>query len=150
VWNNGTGGSRQGGSTITQQLAKNYYSDPNNRTMSRKFKELFISVKLEQRMSKEEILGLYLNTVYFGRNVYGIQAPSQEYFHTDVGKLGQDQPALLAGITKSPNRAPADSATTAYATQRYRYTLDGLVSMGKLGKAQAGGLKARLPKVSPA
>jgi membrane peptidoglycan carboxypeptidase len=150
VWNDVTGGSRQGGSTITQQLAKNYYSDPNNRTMSRKFKELFISVKLERRMRKEEILGLYLNTVYFGRNVYGIQAASQEYFHTDVGKLRQDQAALLAGIIQSPNRDPADSANAAYVTQRYRYTLDGLVSMGKLGKAQAGGVKARLPKVSPA
>jgi membrane peptidoglycan carboxypeptidase len=150
AWNNLTGGSREGGSTITQQLAKNYYSDPSNRTVSRKFKELFISVKLERKMSKDDILGLYLNTVYFGRNVYGIEAAAQEYFHTDVNKLHQDQAALLAGIIQSPNHDPADSANTAYVTQRYRYTLDGLVSMGKLDKSQAEGLKAHLPTVSPA
>ncbi|NED54840.1 transglycosylase domain-containing protein, partial [Micromonospora aurantiaca] len=92
------------GSTITQQLAKNYYSDPNNRTVDRKFKELFISVKLEDKYSKDEILKLYLNTIYLGRDTYGIQAASREYFGKNVWQLKPDEAAVLGGIIQNPNR----------------------------------------------
>lgn len=136
MWKNLTGGSG-GGSTITQQLAKNYYSDPNNRTVSRKFQELFISLKLEDEHSKDEILKLYLNTIYFGRDTYGIQAASREYFGTDVWKLRPDQAALLGGIIQNPNRDPGDKASQAWVTGRYQYTLNGMVSMGKLSRADA-------------
>jgi membrane peptidoglycan carboxypeptidase len=147
VWNNVRGGATQGGSTITQQLAKNYYSDPTNRTMSRKFKELFISVKLENKYDKDRILQLYLNTIYFGRNTYGIQAAAHEYFHTDVARLRTDQAALLAGIIQNPNMDPRSKANRAYVTMRYDYVLDGMVSMGRLTPEAAAKYKARLPKV---
>lgn len=149
VWMNLTGGSG-GGSTITQQLAKNYYSDPNNRTMSRKFQELFISLKLEDKHSKDEILKLYLNTIYFGRDTYGIQAASREYFGEDVWKLSPDQAAVLGGIIQNPNRDPGEKANRAWLNERYQYTLKGLVSMGKMSKADADRYMAKLPKINKA
>jgi membrane peptidoglycan carboxypeptidase len=147
VWNNVRGGATQGGSTITQQLAKNYYSDPANRTMSRKFKELFISVKLENKFDKNQILQLYLNTIYFGRDTYGIQAAAQEYFHTNIAHLRADQAALLAGIIQNPNEDPRVKANRTYVAQRYSYVLDGMVSMGRLAPDAAAKYKTRLPKV---
>ncbi|KAB2340774.1 transglycosylase domain-containing protein [Actinomadura rudentiformis] len=144
VWVNLTGG-KGGGSTITQQLAKNYYSDVNNRTMSRKFKELFISMKLEDKHSKDEILRLYLNTIYFGRDTYGIQAASREYFHTDVWKLKPDQAAFLGGLIQNPNRDPSEQKNKNWIKERYDYTLNGLVTMGKMDTAQATSYKAKLP-----
>ncbi|WP_165970485.1 transglycosylase domain-containing protein [Actinomadura sp. 6K520] len=150
VWDNLTGGSG-GGSTITQQLAKNHYSDPNNRTMSRKFKELFISMKLEDKHTKDEILKLYLNTIYFGRNTYGIQAASREYFGKDVWKLNQAEAAVLGGIIQNPNRDPEAKAHQAWAKGRYEYTLNGLVSMGKLSQGDADKfLQQGLPKIKSA
>ncbi len=149
VWNNVRGGATQGGSTITQQLAKNYYSDPANRTMSRKFKELFIAVKLEDKYDKDQILRLYLNTIYFGRDTYGIQAAAQEYFHINVTRLRADQAALLAGIIQDPNKDPRSKANRAYVIQRYTYVLDGMVSMGRLTPEAAAAYKARLPRVYP-
>jgi membrane peptidoglycan carboxypeptidase len=148
VWNNVKGGATQGGSTVTQQLAKNYYSDPNNRTMTRKFKELFISVKLEQKYEKDKILELYLNTIYFGRNTYGIQAAAREYFHTDAAHLKPDQAALLAGIIQNPSADPRVKRNVPYVTQRYQYVVDGLAGMGKLNPADAAKYKAKLPKVA--
>ncbi|MBO2453552.1 penicillin-binding protein [Actinomadura barringtoniae] len=145
AWDNLTGG-RGGGSTITQQLAKNYYSNPNNRTYSRKFKELFIAVKLEQGRSKQDILKLYLNTISFGRDTYGIQTASKEYFNTDVWNLRQDQAAFLAGLIQNPNRDPAEKANQAWAKQRYEYVVNGLVSMGKLDAQKAAAYKANPPK----
>nr|WP_241755692.1 transglycosylase domain-containing protein [Actinomadura sp. RB99] len=149
VWVNLTGG-HGGGSTITQQLAKNYYSDPNNRTMSRKFKELFIAVKLDKSRSKDEILKLYLNTIYFGRDTYGIQAASREYFGVNVWQLKPDQAALLGGMIQDANRDPADKANKAYVTSRYQYTLKGMVSMGKMSKADADRYMQHVPKVKGA
>ncbi|MBE1532356.1 transglycosylase domain-containing protein [Actinomadura algeriensis] len=146
VWDNLTGGSG-GGSTITQQLAKNYYSDPNNRTMSRKFKELFISVKLEEKYTKDEILELYLNTIYLGRNTYGIQAASREYFGEDVWKLTPDQAALLGGLIQHPNRDPAEKQWREWAQGRYEYTLNGLVEMGEMKAADAEKYKKTFPKL---
>ncbi|WP_067450654.1 transglycosylase domain-containing protein [Actinomadura macra] len=149
VWANLTGGSG-GGSTITQQLAKNYYSDPNNRTMSRKFQELFISLKLEDKHSKDEILKLYLNTIYFGRDTYGIQAASREYFGKDVWELKANEAAVLGGIIQNPNRDPGEKANRAWVNERYQYTLKGLVSMKKLSEADANRYMAKLPKINEA
>lgn len=146
VWVNATGGSTQGGSTITQQLAKNYYSDMNNRTMKRKFQELFISIKLEDKLKdKDHILELYLNTIYFGRNTYGIQAAAQEYYGKDVGKLTKQEAAMLAGIIQNPNRDPASKTNRAWAEERYKYVLDGLVKMNKLDSATAEQYKTKFP-----
>ncbi|MFP3961732.1 transglycosylase domain-containing protein [Actinomadura fulvescens] len=146
VWVNLTGG-RGGGSTITQQLAKNHYSDVDNRTMSRKFKELFISMKLEERYEKDEILGLYLNTIYFGRDTYGVQAASREYFKKNVWELRPDQAAFLGGLIQNPNRDPSEAKNKAWIKERYEYTLNGLVTMDKMDSAQAAAYKAKgLPR----
>ncbi|MEU5880972.1 transglycosylase domain-containing protein [Spirillospora sp. NPDC047279] len=149
VYVNLTGGSG-GGSTITQQLAKNYYSDVNNRTMSRKFKELFISMKLEEKHSKDEILQLYLNTIYFGRDTYGIQAASREYFGKNVWEIKPDQAAFLGGLIQNPNRDPAEDKNKAWITERYQYTLNGLVTMGKMQSSQADAYKPKLPAIKAA
>ncbi|MFI0453354.1 transglycosylase domain-containing protein [Actinomadura sp. 6N118] len=146
VWVNLNGG-QGGGSTITQQLAKNYYSDIENRTMSRKFKELFISIKLEQRYQKDEILADYLNTIYFGRDTYGVQAASREYFgpKVNVWDLTREQAAFLAGLIQNPNRDPAAAKNKNWIKERYEYTLNGLVTMNKLSAAQAAAYKAEMP-----
>ncbi|WP_066635839.1 transglycosylase domain-containing protein [Desulfolucanica intricata] len=91
----------EGGSTITQQLAKNLYLGP-ERTLSRKIKELAYAIQLERRYSKQEILELYLNTIYFGHGTYGIEAASRYYFDTPAKNLTLAQSAMLAGIPRSP------------------------------------------------
>ncbi len=96
---------QQGGSTITQQYVKKAYLQTSERTLTRKFKEAVLSIKLEQRMSKEEILEGYLNTIYFGRWAYGIQAASRAYFGMDVKDLGVGQAAYLAGLIRAPEAA---------------------------------------------
>ena len=91
-----TGGDTQGGSGITQQYVKNAYLN-DSRTLTRKLKELMIAVKLAREYTKDQILEFYLNTVYFGRGAYGIQAAAQAFFGEDVSKLNVAQGALLAG-----------------------------------------------------
>ncbi len=92
---------RQGGSTITQQLAKQLYAG-NQRTLKRKMVELFISRELENSLSKDEILERYLNHIYFGHGVYGIGAASRFYFSKVPGKLGYGEAALLAALPSAP------------------------------------------------
>ncbi|WP_286991128.1 transglycosylase domain-containing protein [Thermomonospora sp. CIF 1] len=147
VWVNLTGGEMQGGSTITQQLAKNYYLS-NERTMSRKFKELFISVKLGQQKGKDQILEDYLNTIYFGRQAYGIQAASKTYFGVPVNKLRPDQGAMLAAIIQRPGQLGTEDYEKE-TLDRYRYVLDGMVKTGALTKADYDKYQARLPKTRP-
>lgn len=91
----------QGGSTITQQYVKNTITG-SERTVDRKLKEASLALQLEGDMSKEEILAAYLNTVYFGRGAYGIQAAAREFFSTQARKLTLPQAALLAGLIASP------------------------------------------------
>ncbi len=100
----GTSASRQGGSTITQQYVKNVYLT-DERTLTRKIREAVMAVKLEQEISKEQILENYLNTIYFGRGAYGVQAASRVYFKKDVGELALADAALLAGLIRSPQGA---------------------------------------------
>ncbi|HEU5151227.1 MAG TPA: PBP1A family penicillin-binding protein [Iamia sp.] len=100
----GNSASRQGGSTITQQYVKNVYLS-DERTLTRKIREAVMAVKLEQEISKEQILENYLNTIYFGRGAYGVQAASRVYFQKDVGELALADAALLAGLIRSPQRA---------------------------------------------
>jgi penicillin-binding protein 1A len=93
----------QGGSTLTQQLAKNLFLKP-DRTLKRKIEEAFLAVYLETRYSKNEILTLYLNRVYFGAGVFGIEAASQRYFGKPARELNLTEAALLAGAVKAPSR----------------------------------------------
>ncbi|MGI8710255.1 MAG: transglycosylase domain-containing protein, partial [Acidimicrobiales bacterium] len=90
-------GVRQGGSTITQQYVKQTYLS-SEQTVTRKVKEAVMSVKLEQEISKAEILTRYLNTVYFGRGAYGVQAASRVWFHHDVEAVDAGEAAFLAGL----------------------------------------------------
>lgn len=111
------GSSSQGGSTITQQYVKNVYLTQ-ERTLSRKLKEAVLSVKLEQKMSKAQILEAYLNTIYFGRGAYGVQAASRVYFAKDVEQISLDQAAYLAGLIQGPGSA--DFQTNAVEARRRR------------------------------
>ncbi|MDQ6696389.1 MAG: transglycosylase domain-containing protein [Actinomycetota bacterium] len=97
-------GAQQGGSTITQQYVKNTYLN-RERTVTRKIKEAVMAVKLEQKLSKQEILTRYLNTIYFGRGAYGVQAASRAWFNHDVGSLQLTEAAFLAGLIRSPQSA---------------------------------------------
>ncbi|MFE0511010.1 transglycosylase domain-containing protein [Streptomyces sp. NPDC058964] len=95
------GGQTQGGSTITQQFVKNTYLSQ-DQTLSRKFKEMFISIKVGTKLTKPQILQGYLNTSYYGRGAYGIQAAAQTYFGVDAVKLQPSQCAFLAALLKGP------------------------------------------------
>lgn len=95
-------GVTQGGSTITQQYVKNAYVGTDY-TLWRKLREAVISVKIERKLNKNQILERYLNTVYFGRGAYGIQAASKVYFNKDVGQLELKEAAYLAGLIRSPS-----------------------------------------------
>ncbi|MBL7494035.1 penicillin-binding protein [Frankia sp. AgB1.9] len=97
-----SGSVQQGASTITQQYVKNAYLTQ-DRTFSRKMKEIVISVKLSHKYSKDEILQYYLNTIYFGRNSYGIYAASEAYFGIPPSQLTAGQGAILAGLIRQPN-----------------------------------------------
>jgi len=92
----------EGGSTITQQLAKNAYLTQ-ERTLKRKIQEVFLALQLEKQYTKQEILELYLNQIYFGQGAYGVQAAAKTYFNKDVENLNLSECAMLAGIPKSPN-----------------------------------------------
>ncbi|MFB4316401.1 transglycosylase domain-containing protein [Actinomadura sp. 21ATH] len=144
-----TGGDVQGGSTITQQLARNYYQGlSRDRTISRKLKEIMISIRLDNEQEKDEILGLYLNTVSFGRQAYGIQAAARAYFHKDVKELTVSEAAMLAAliqrpgyfVTTGPDTQPAKRALIA----RWNYVLDGMVEEKWLSPAERAA--QRFPK----
>jgi penicillin-binding protein 1A len=106
-------GSRQGGSTITQQYVKNAYLT-SERSIARKIKEAVLSVKLERELDKDQILERYLNTIYFGRGAYGVGAASRAYFGKDVREIGLPEASYLAGLIRSPGSADAqDNATEA-------------------------------------
>ncbi|MEU5161020.1 transglycosylase domain-containing protein [Streptomyces sp. NPDC020875] len=137
AWNTLTGKGKQSGSTITQQYVKNYYLGQ-EQTLSRKWKEFFIAIKLGREQSKDEILAGYLNTSYFGRNAYGAQAAAQAYYGTDVSKLTTAQGAYLASLLNAPT---AFDVTThpenrGAALARWNYTLDGMVKQGWLSPAE--------------
>jgi penicillin-binding protein 1A len=105
MWQNLRGGdlTQQGGSTITQQLARNIYLS-SQKTLVRKLKETMLAVQIERNWSKEQILEMYLNQVYFGSRAYGIQSAAKIYFGKDVGKLTLAECALLAGLPQRPSR----------------------------------------------
>lgn len=102
----------QGGSTLTQQLAKNLFLEP-SRTLDRKVQEAILAMYLESRYSKDQILTLYLNRVYFGSGVYGIEAASEKFFGKHASELGLTEAAMLAGSVKAPTRYNPISDTDA-------------------------------------
>ncbi|MGQ0845208.1 MAG: transglycosylase domain-containing protein [Sporichthyaceae bacterium] len=132
LWVNLRGGQTQGGSTITQQYVKNYYLT-SERSIQRKLKEAFLSIKLDKEQSKDQILENYLNTIYLGRGAYGVQAASKAYFNVDVGRLTIPQGAVLASILRSPaNYDPSDPDDLERLKGRWGYVLDSMVETGTL------------------
>ena len=129
------GGVRQGGSTITQQLAKtNFLSG--DRTIKRKGQEIIIAFWLEAWLTKQEILSRYLSSVYFGDGVYGLRAAAHHYFHRDPEKLTLAQSAMLAGLVQSPSRL-APTHHLAAAQKRSRLVLQAMADTGVISQARA-------------
>ncbi|MFF8263952.1 transglycosylase domain-containing protein [Streptomyces virginiae] len=137
AWNTATGKGTQSGSTITQQYVKNYYLGQ-EQTLKRKAKEFFIAIKLGREKSKAYILEGYLNTSYFGRNAYGIQAASQAYYGKDVDGLTTAEGAYLATLLNSPSVFDVVShpQSRPRALARWNYVLDGMVKKGWLPAAE--------------
>ena len=128
------GRSLQGGSTITQQYVKNVYLG-RERTVSRKIKEAALAMKLERKLSKDQILERYLNTVYFGRGAYGVQAAARAYFGKDVGELGLREASYLAGLIRSPVEADALRKPEVADARRDR-TLRAMVDAGRISNGE--------------
>ena len=133
-------GATQGGSTITQQYVKQVYvgSDP---TLWRKLREAVIAIKLERKLDKHQILERYLNTVYFGRGAYGIQAASRTWFEKDVGDLGLKEAAYLIGLIRSPSGGDIAS-DTALAYELRTFVLQAMVETKAITPADKAEVEA--------
>ena len=128
-------GVSEGGSTITQQLAKNAYLTQ-ERTLTRKVQEVFLALQLERQYTKKEILEMYLNQIYFGQGAYGVQAAAQTYFGKDVENLDLNECAMLAGIPKSPNYySPLNNLQAAQ--ERKAVVLDQMEKYGYINRSTA-------------
>jgi membrane peptidoglycan carboxypeptidase len=135
AWNTVTGSGTQSGSTITQQYVKNAILHDSSVSFSRKFKELFLAVKLDNNYSKDQILENYLNTIYFGRSAYGIEAAAETYFGVPAAQLTAQQGAVLAVLIRNPSYYdPAAHPQDAQA--RWGAVLDGMVGQKWLTPAQ--------------
>ncbi|KUH35759.1 MULTISPECIES: transglycosylase domain-containing protein [Streptomyces] len=154
VVNTVTGKGKQGGSTITQQYVKNYYLDQ-SQTVTRKLKELVISLKVDQRKSKDDILEGYLNTSYYGRSAYGIQAAAQAYYGVDSDKLTVPQGAYLAALLQAPSQYDWTSASPSsrkLVLERWDYVLDNMVEENWLDPAARKTMvfpEPQAPKAAP-
>ena len=135
----------QGGSTLTQQLAKNLYLDP-NRTFDRKLQEAMLAIYLESHYSKNQILTLYLNRVYFGAGTYGIEAASEKFFGKHANELGLTEAAMLAGSVKAPTRYnPLSDADASLA--RADVVLDAMQEAGFLNASERAQAERTRPRI---
>ena len=139
------GGVTQGGSTLTQQLAKTSFLSA-DRSIKRKLQEVIIALWLEARLSKDEILSRYLSSVYFGDGAYGIRAAARVYFDTEPEKLTLGEAAMLAGLVQAPSRL-APSRHLENARERGRLVLAAMVETGAITQAEAD--KARPARYTP-
>jgi membrane peptidoglycan carboxypeptidase len=148
AFSNAKGGATQGASTITQQYVKILYLTQ-QRTLKRKIKEAFLSLKIQQKQSKSEILEGYLNTIYFGRGAYGIQAAANAYFGIPAKQLNASQSAMLAAVLNSPNYLSPDrsDASRAALLSRYDYVVSGMESMGSISASDAAAIADKLPPI---
>ena len=131
---------RQGGSTITQQLAKNVFFS-GERTAKRKVQEMIVAFWLERKFTKDEILALYLNRVYLGAGTFGVAAAAERYFDKPVSQLRLTEAALLAGLLRAPSRY-APTRDIDLAMSRTGVVLDAMVATGTINAAQAKAAKA--------
>jgi len=130
LWVNLTTDATVGGSTITQQYVKNMYLT-SEKSYERKIKEVFISLKIDRQLTKDELLESYLNTIYFGRGAWGIESAAQAYFGTPVGELSVTQSAVLASVLRNPTLYSPESGLPAL-QERWAYVLDGMQAEGWL------------------
>ncbi|MEU4208718.1 transglycosylase domain-containing protein [Streptomyces sp. NPDC026206] len=141
------GRGKQGGSTITQQYVKNYYLDQ-RQTVTRKVKELIISLKVQDKKPKEEILAGYLNTSYFGRNASGIQAAARAYYGKDIDKVTLEEGAYLAALLQAPSQYDWQAASDAgkkNVEARWNYVLDKMVEKKWLDPGKRQSMKFQPP-----
>ncbi len=136
-----------GGSTITQQLAKNLYLTP-ERSLRRKLEELTLALWLEARLTKNQILTLYLNRVYLGAGTYGVEAASERYFGKPAAKVSLAEAAMIAGLLKAPS-ALAPTNDLDRARERAAVVLDRMVDAGYITKAQAQAAKLAPARLAP-
>lgn len=158
AWNNFTGGARQGGSTITQQYAR-HVADLSGMSYARKLREAVLATKLEQQFSKDELLGFYLNAIYFGRGAHGIEAAAQAYFGksatTPPGQKNAitfEEAAVLASVIKQPEPDPSTGhkgydpqINPEAAKDRWNYTLNNMLELGLITPEERAA--AKYPKV---
>src|SRR5499427_4866327 len=138
-------GVSQGGSTLTQQLAKNLFLTQ-ERTIGRKVQELVLALWLEHKYSKAQILDLYLNRVYFGAGAYGVEAAAQRYFGKSARKVTLGEAALLAGLVKSPSRlAPTHNPDGAQ--RRGQVVLAAMAAMGVISEHAATAALVDAPRI---
>ncbi len=131
LWHTGVKG--QGGSTITMQVARNFYLSP-EKSYQRKIKEVFLAMRIEQILTKEEILEMYLNKIYFGNRAYGVGAAAQIYYGVPVESLTLPQMATIAGLPKAPSRNnPITNPARSLA--RRAYVLNRLMTLNKIDAA---------------
>lgn len=128
-------GTKQGGSTITQQLAKNFLLT-REKTLSRKLKDILLATEIEKLLTKNEILELYLNSIFLGNNSYGVEAAARNYFGKSARDLSLAQAAMIAGLTPAPS-AYAPTANMLAAKQRQKYVLGQMVRWGMVTREQA-------------
>jgi membrane peptidoglycan carboxypeptidase len=141
-------GKGRGGSTITQQYAKTAFLT-SERSIQRKIKELVISIKLENQLSKDQIFENYLNTIYFGRGSYGVMTASQQYFNRNVDQLTNSQAAVIASILRSPGLYDPKykKGNAERLANRFEYVKNNMIEAGWLTKADAA--KMKVPAVAP-
>ena len=123
-----------GGSTITMQVAKNYYLSP-ERTLKRKLTEVFLARKIEQNLSKEEILSLYVNKIFLGKNAYGIAAAAKIYYNKTLDQLSVAQMAMIAGLPKAPSKYNP-VVNPERALERRNWILGRMLQLGYLNQAE--------------
>jgi len=129
-------GAAQGGSTITQQLVKNSLLS-SEKTITRKIKEVILSIEIEQKFSKDEILGMYLNEIPYGSNAYGIEAASQTFFGKPAKELGLDEAAILASLPQAPSRYSPTGSHTEDLKRRQELALNRMANLGYITREQA-------------
>jgi len=148
AWANLTSGEiKQGGSTITQQVVKSLLLTP-EKTFARKLREAILAHRIEKRLSKPQILYIYLNQVYFGEGAYGLQAAAREYFGVDAAKLNVPQAALLAGLLQAPARYDPRKHPER-ALERRHYVLARMLEDGRLTPDEFNQADAAPPEVIP-
>ena len=128
-----SGGAQTGGSTITMQVAKNYYLSP-ERTLRRKLTEIFLARKIEQTLTKKDILSLYVNKIFLGKNAYGIAAAARIYYNKDLKELSVAEMAMIAGLPKAPSRYNP-VANPERALERRNWILARMLQLGAINQA---------------